>query len=85
MRERRSRNRTVKQKNSGNGKLYIQIIICIIIISTFMVFKDTSFPNGKTPRDYANQILTTTVNLPEIIAKFKEQAVIPAGAEVLKP
>ncbi len=82
---RASRNRARQKKPAENGKIYIQIILCIVIICCFMMFKDASLPNGKTPRDYAEQILSTTVNLPEIIAQFKEDAVLPAGADVKKP
>ena len=82
---RTSRNRSSQKKPAENGKIYIQIILCIVIICSFMMFKDTSLPNGKTPRDYAEKILSTTVNLPEIIAQFKEDAVLPAGADVIRP
>lgn len=82
---RSSRNRSNQKKAEGNGKIFIQIILCVIIVCAFMMFKDLKLPNGKTPREYANQILTTTVNLPEIIAEFKEEAVLPAGAEVKNP
>lgn len=85
MPSRRSRNRSQQKNSSGNGKLFIQIILSIAIICSFMMFKDTSLPNGKTPRDYAEKILSTTVNIPEIIARFKNDAVLPAGAEVVKP
>lgn len=80
---RTSRNRNNKKNTEGNGRIFIQIIFCIVIICTFMLFKDLKLPNGKTPRDYANQILTTTVNLPEIIAEFKNETVLPAGADVV--
>ena len=50
-----------------------------------MAFKDTILPNGKTPKEYANKILTTTVNIPEIIARFKDDAVLPAGADIVNP
>lgn len=82
---RSSRNRVCAEKSSANGKLYIQIIVCVAIICSFMLFKDTTLPNGKTPKEYANNILSTTVNIPEIIARFKEDAVLPAGAEVINP
>ena len=85
MSSRITRNRTHQKKPQENGKIFIQVILCIAIICGFMMFKDTSLPNGKTPRDYAEKILTTTVNLPEIIARFKEDAVLPAGAEIAKP
>lgn len=82
---RRPRNRKPQKKPADNGRLFIQVILCIAIICGFMMFKDTSLPNGKTPRDYANQILNTTVNLPGIIAQFKKETAIPAGADVVKP
>ena len=86
MTERRSRNRNSHQNKSvGNGILFIRIIVCIAIICSFLMFKDTTLPNGKTPKDYAGKILTTTVNLPEIIARFKDEAVLPAGADVTIP
>ena len=85
MPSRRSRIRSQQKNSSGNGKLFIQIILSIAIICSFMMFKDTSLPNGKTPRDYAEKILSTTVNIPEIIARFKNDAVLPAGADVIKP
>lgn len=82
---RSSRNRNKRKISDSNGKIFIQIIFCIAFICAFMMFKDVKLANGKTPRDYANQILTTTVNLPEIIAEFKEEAVVPAGADVKNP
>ncbi len=85
MQSRSTRNRAQQKKPAENGRLFIQVILCIAIICGFLMFKDTSLPNGKTPRDYAEQILTTTVNLPEIIARFKEDVAIPAGAEVVNP
>ena len=85
MRNRNYREHNLREKKDSNGKLYIQIIICIIIICSFVFLKDTSLPNGKTPREYAEKILSTTVNLPEIIARFKNDAVLPAGAEIFKP
>lgn len=85
MATRSSRNRNHQKNPTGNGKIFIQIILCIAIICGFMMFKDSSLPNGKTPRDYAEQILTTTVNLPEIIAQFKEDAALPANADVAQP
>jgi len=85
MSARSSRNRMSSQRQIGNGKIYIQIIISILIVCSFMIFKDTPLPNGNTPKDYANKILTTTVNIPEIIARFKEEAVLPAGADIIKP
>ena len=85
MRTRSTRNRNSGKSQQGNGRLFIQILLSIAIICGFMMFKDTSLPNGRTPRDYAEQILNTTVNLPEIIAEFKEESSMPAGAEVQKP
>lgn len=82
---RSSRNRNNRKNSDPNGKIFIQIIFCIAFICAFMMFKDVKLPNGKTPREYANKILTTTVNLPEIIAEFKEETVVPAGAEVINP
>ena len=83
MRNRNHRKISIREKKDQNGKIYIQIIICIVIICSFIFLKDTSLPNGKTPRDYAEKILSTTVNLPEIIARFKNDAALPAGAEIL--
>lgn len=85
MSNRSTRNRTQQKKPQENGKIFIQVILCLAIICGFMMFKDATLPNGNTPRDYAERILTTTVNLPEIIARFKDDAVLPAGAEVIKP
>lgn len=85
MRNRNHRKISIREKKDQNGKIYIQIIICIVIICSFIFLKDTSLPNGKTPRDYAEKILSTTVNLPEIIARFKNDAALPAGAEIFKP
>ena len=85
LQNRNQRNRNSREKNDQNGKLYIQIIICIVIICSFILLKDTSLPNGKTPREYAERILSTTVNLPEIIARFKNDVALPAGAEIFKP
>ncbi|MFA7636494.1 MAG: hypothetical protein WCX81_01880 [Monoglobales bacterium] len=85
MQRRSSRSRPQQKKTSGNGKIFVQVILCIAIICGFMMFKDSALPNGKTPREYAEKILTTTVNLPEIIARFKEDAVLPAGTDVVKP
>lgn len=85
MKTRSTRNRNSGKSHQGNGRLFIQILLSIAIICGFMMFKDTSLPNGRTPRDYAEQILNKTVNLPEIIAEFKEESSVPAGAEVLKP
>ncbi len=85
MSARKSRNRCNRKNQPENGKLYIQVILSIIIICSFMIFKDSKLPNGRTPHDYAKQILTTTVNLPEVIARFSEETVLPAGAEIFKP
>ena len=85
MSARSSRKRTPNKRPINNGKIYIQIIISIAIICSFMMFKDTVLPNGRTPKDYASKILTTTVNIPEIIAKFKDEAVLPAGADITIP
>ena len=82
MKTRSSRNRSSVPTQQGNGKIFIQIIICIALICGFMLMKDTTLPDGKTPRDYAEQILNTTVNLPEIIADLKDEVSVPAGAEV---
>lgn len=85
MRTNSNRNRHAHNKQTSNGKLFIQIILCVVIVCGFMIFKDTSLPNGKTPSDYAKKILSTTINLPEIIARFSDEVAIPAGAEIVKP
>ncbi len=87
MKTRRNRSRRYEQKStpSSNGKLFVQIVLCIAIICTFMLFKDASLPGGKTPRDYARQILNTTVNIPEITARFFDDLSLPASVETQVP
>ena len=85
MKTRSTRNRKSRKSSSENGRLFIQILISIAIICSFVMFKDVALPSGKTPRDYAEQILTTTVNLPELIAGLKDESSVPAGAEVQNP
>ena len=84
MPERSSRVRNRKKKEQTSGKIYIQIILSFILICGFLMFKDIKLPNGKTPTDYARKILSTTVNIEEIIDSLNgEKAIIPATSEVV--
>ena len=67
-RSRGSKKETKPQK--GEVKIFIQLMICVALICGFMIFKDTPFPNGKTPAEYVSHFLNTTVNMEEIVKKL---------------
>lgn len=69
------------------GKLFIQLLVCAAIVCSFMIFKDTALPGGKTPAQYAEHILNTTVNMDSIMAAVKgspapDQSVPVTGAGI---
>ncbi len=75
-RRRRSvRRQAEKKPEKPEIKVFIQLMVCIALICGFMVFKDTPFPNGKTPAEYVSHFLNTTVNMDEIVKKLNPDGV----------
>ncbi len=66
-------------KQRGEVKLFIQLMVCIAFICGIMIFKDTPLPNGKTPAEYVSHFLNTTVNMEEIVQKFSPQDSVPVS------
>lgn len=76
--QRNRRRRGSEEEPTVNGSIFIQILACIALICSFMFFKDTPLPGGKTPLAYAEHFLSYTADLGGIAAKFKE-ATVPVG------
>ena len=66
--------KTEKIPKKGDIKIFIQLMICAMLICGFMIFKDAPLPNGKTPAEYVSHFLNTTVNMDEIVKKLNPDA-----------
>ena len=67
------------------GRVFLQLLVCAAIICSFMFLKDTPLPNGKTPSQYVNHFLSTSVNLNEVMSRIKDiDNSIPASGNVIE-
>ena len=69
-RQRTTRGKKEVKTQKSDVKIFIQLMICAMIICGLMIFKDTALPNGKTPAEYVSHFLDTTVNIDEIVKKL---------------